>query len=474
GDQRKDLPGASNRGYFNARGKKTAAAIRQEITHEVEQLLRLVFSGCRKTGRVDLEALETAVRSAMHRAGAAALSELLHFPVPAADQRSIPCGCGHQAVYQELRTKPVLTAVGEATVSRPYYLCPHCHQGQFPADVELDIQHTEFSPGVRRMQAVVGQEAPFDQGRQQMKLLADLEVTTKAVERTAEAIGEDVARGDQQEVQRALQLDLPMVMGAPVPILYVQMDGTGVPVVKKETEGRKGKVDGQPAHTREAKLGCVFTQTAWDEEGFAIRDPDSTTYVGAIETAEEFGKRLYVEAWKRGWSRAEKKVVIGDGAEWIWNLANEHFPSAVQIVDLYHARQHLWELARQLYPQDPANQRAWIKIHQKRLLDKGKIEKLVAALRALHSANPELAEKIRIEADYFETNTERMRYPKFRRQHLFVGSGVIEAGCKTVIGSRLKRSGMFWTVRGANAILALRCCHLNGRFEDYWEARRAA
>ena len=111
---------------------------------------------------------------------------------------------------------------------------------------------------------------------------------------------------------------------------------------------------------------------------------------------------------------------------------------------------------------------------KKRLLDKGKIEKLVAAIRSIHSTNPELAEKRRTEADYFETNTERMRYPKFRRQHLFVGSGVIEAGCKTVIGSRLKQSGMFWTVRGANAILALRCCHLNGRFEDYWEAHRAA
>jgi hypothetical protein len=115
-----------------------------------------------------------------------------------------------------------------------------------------------------------------------------------------------------------------------------------------------------------------------------------------------------------------------------------------------------------------------MKIHQKRLLDRGKIEKLVAALRSMASANPEVAEKIRIEADYFERNAERMRYPKFRRQHLFVGSGVIEAGCKTVIASRLKRSGMFWTVRGANAILALRCCHLNGEFEDYWEERRAA
>jgi hypothetical protein len=435
----------------------------------------VVFQSRRKTGRVDLEALETLLRSAMHRAGAAALSELLQFPAPtAAQQRTIACGCGRQAHYRELRTKPVLTAVGTVNVARPYYLCPHCHRGQFPVDAELDIENTESSPGVRRMQALVGQDAPFDHGREQMQVLAGLEVTTKAVERTAEAIGADIARRQQQEMQRAVQLDLPMAIGEPVPILYVQMDGTGVPVVKKETAGRKGKVHGQPPHTREAKLGCVFTQTSWDEEGFAIRDPDSTTYTGAIETAEEFGKRLYVEAWKRGWSRAQKKVVIGDGAEWIWNLAEQHFPGAVHIVDLYHARQHLWELVRKLHPHDEARQKAWIRVHQKRLLDKGKIEELVAAIRTLHSTNPEVAEKIRSEADYFETNTERMRYPKFRRQHLFVGSGVIEAGCKTVIGSRLKQSGMFWTVHGANAILALRCCHLNGRFEDYWEARRAA
>ena len=434
----------------------------------------MVFQGRHKTGHLDLEAIETAVRWAMHRAGAAALSELLQFPAPAAEQRSIPCGCGHQAHYRELRAKPVHTVVGTVNVSRPYYLCPHCHTGQFPADVELDVENTEFSPGVRRMQALVGQEAPFDHGREQMKVLAGLEVTTKAVERMAEAIGSDIALDEQQEIQRAVQLDLPIVIGEPVPILYVQMDGTGVPVVKKETEGRKGKADGQPAHTREAKLGCVFTQTGWDEEGYPIRDPDSTTYTGAIETADEFGKRLYLEAWKRGWSRAQKKVVIGDGAEWIWNLAEQHFPGAVHIVDLYHARQHLWELARRLQPNDELGQKAWMKAHQKRLLDKGKIEKLVAALRSIQSANPEVVEKIRTEADYFDRNAERMRYPNFRRQHLFVGSGVIEAGCKTVIGSRLKRSGMFWTVRGANAILALRCCHLNSRFENYWEARRVA
>jgi hypothetical protein len=434
--------------------------------------LRVIFKGRRRTGRLDLEAIEMAVRSAMHQAGAAALSELLQFPAPAAGQRTVACPCGHQAQYRELRSKPILTAVGRVEVSRPYYLCGHCHTGQFPADVELDIENTEFSPGVRRMHAVVGQEAPFDHGRQQMKLLADLEVTTKAVERTAEAIGGDIAQGEQREIQRAMQLDLPVVVGESVPILYVQMDGTGVPVVKKETVGRQGKTDGQPAHTREAKLGCVFTQTTWDEKGYPIRDLDSTTYTGAIETAEAFGRRIYLEAWKRGWSRAEKKVVMGDGAEWIWNLAEQHFPGAVQIVDLFHAREHLWELARKLHPNDEAHQKRWMMVQQHRL-DKGKIEKLVLSLRSIDIANPDVAEKIRTEADYFEKNAERMRYPEFRRQHLFVGSGVIEAACRTVIGSRCKQSGMFWTVRGANAILALRCCHFNGRFEDYWEARRA-
>jgi hypothetical protein len=435
--------------------------------------LRVVFQDRRKTGRFDLEAMETAVRSALHRAGAAALSQLLQFPAPSDEQRAVACSCGQQAHYHQLRTKSVLTAVGQVGISRPYYLCPDCHAGQFPADVELDIMDTEFSPGVRRMQALVGQDAPFDHGREQMEVLAGLEMTTKSVERTAEAIGVDIAQREQGEMQKALQWDLPVVGGEPIPILYVQMDGTGIPVVKKETVGRQGKSEGQPAHTREVKLGCVFTQTTWDKEGYPIRDADSTTYTGAIETAEEFGKRIYLEAWKRGWSRAQKKVVIGDGAEWIWNLAAEHFPGTIQIVDLYHARQHLWDFARRLYPNDERKQKAWMKAHQERLLDRGKIERLVRALRALKSGNLEVAEKIRTEADYFERNRERMRYPTFRNQHLFVGSGVIEAGCKTVVAARLKCSGMFWTVRGANAILALRCCRLNARFEDYWECRPA-
>ena len=153
------------------------------------------------------------------------------------------------------------------------------------------------------------------------------------------------------------------------------MDGTGVPVVKKETLGRQGKTDGQPAPTREAKLGCGFTPTTWDQEGLALRDPDSTTYTGALETAQELGKRIDREALQRGWSRAQKKVVIGDGAEWIWNLVAEPFPGALQMVDLYHARQHLWAVARRLYPQQEVQQKAWMKLRQKRPLDQGKNRK---------------------------------------------------------------------------------------------------
>ncbi len=221
----------------------------------------MIFQARRKTGGLDLEATETALRSALHRAGAVALSRLLQFPAPSPEQGSVACPCGQPAPYHQLRTKSVLSVLGSVQVTRPYYWCPSCQAGQCPADVELDIENTEFSPGVRRMQALVGQEAPFDHGREQMQVLAGLEVTAKSVERTAEALGADIAQREQGEIPNALPSPLPVLAAESLPILYVQMDGTGVPVVKKETLGRQGKVAGQPAHTREVKLGCVFTQT---------------------------------------------------------------------------------------------------------------------------------------------------------------------------------------------------------------------
>jgi hypothetical protein len=433
--------------------------------------LKVVFAGLRRSGRLDLEAIETATRAAMHRAGAGVLNHLLQesAPVPA----RVACECGQSARYREKRSRNLLTVVGPVRFERAYYCCDCCHRGQSPRDRELDVLETDYSPGVRRMMAVVGSDASFDQGREQMELLAGLEVTRKAVERHAEAIGNDIASREQAEIQRAVQLDLPHVAGAEIPVLYIEMDGTGVPVTASEAEGRKGKNGDQPAHTREVKLGCVFTQTTTDQEGRPRRDDTSTTYAGAIETAEEFGRRMYRQAWQRGWSRAAKKVIIADGAIWIWNIADREFPGAIQIVDLYHAREHLWVLAGKLLSTDQRQRKRWVTGLQKKL-DAGKVNSVVRQLRSFPASSIDAAELLRIEADYFERNAERMRYPDFRRQNLFVGSGVIEAACKTVIAQRLKQSGMFWTLRGANAIIALRCCRFNREFEDYWSSRRPA
>ena len=411
------------------------------------------------------------VRESTHRIGAHTLSHLLSEPAP--EQHTIPCGCGGSAQYKELRSKPVLTVVGPVEFQRPYYVCLQCHHAPNPTDAALGVERKEFSPGVRRMMAVVGSDSVFDQGREQLELLAGLQVSTKSVERQAEQVGAEIMRLQQLEIQRSAQLKLPIPIGPPISTLYLEIDGTGIPVAKKETAGRSGKVDGQPAHTREVKLGCLFTSTGVDEDNRPVRDPDSTTYTGAIETAAEFARRIYCEAFQRGWSRAQRKVILGDGAVWIWHLAAEQFPGAILIVDFYHACEHLHQLGRLLFPGDITARKVWTDSAVD-LLDKGEIESLVTVLRSLASERPGLAEKLETEAEFFARNADKMRYPQFRAQGLFVGSGVIEAGCKTVIGSRLKQSGMFWTVEGANRIIALRCCRLSGKFEDFWEAQAAA
>ena len=163
-------------------------------------LLRLMIEEQRKTGRLDLEAVEMATRAAMHRAGAFALSQLLQGDPPGPDEREVPCPCGHKARYREMRARRVQTALGEVELLRAWYLCPDCHNGQCPADATLDIEKTDLSPGVRRMLALVGSEAPFDHGRRQIELLAGLDVTAKAVERTAEATGADIAAGEKREI----------------------------------------------------------------------------------------------------------------------------------------------------------------------------------------------------------------------------------------------------------------------------------
>jgi len=236
--------------------------------------------------------------------------------------------------------------------------------------------------------------------------------------------------------------------------------------------GRRGKQADGSAKTREAKLGCVFTPTAVDEKGRPVRDPESTSFVGAIETAEVFGERIYAEAVRRGLVQAEKVVVLGDGARWIRGLAELHFPQAIFIIDLYHAKEHVADPCKLLWPGEDQE----INRHRIRWwtdLEEGKVEKIVREARQQVPARKEIAEKVEAGVHYLEENRERMRYAEYREQGLFVGSGVVEAGCKTVIGKRLKPSGMEWSLQGANDIISLRCMYLSGRVEEYWESRCA-
>ena len=223
----------------------------QEITRELETLLPRIFAERRKAGELDVEAVELAFRTALHSAGAAGLTELLRQPGPV--PTSVPCACGGKARYKDMRPKPVLTVLGPAKMLRAYYWCSRCRQGQFPADIARDIEDTEFSPGVRRMLALVGSEcSSFDHGRQQMELLADLEVTAKAVERVTEAIGADIARRLQETIQQAMQLKLPVAVGQPIQKMYVQMDGTGLPMVAKDDQ-----CDQRQVARDDAELGAI-------------------------------------------------------------------------------------------------------------------------------------------------------------------------------------------------------------------------
>ena len=257
-----------------------------------------------------------------------------------------------------------------------------------------------------------------------------------------------------------------------IPILYIEADGTGVPLVADELKGRRGKQPDGSAKTREVKLGAVFTQTKTDEEGQPMRDYQSTTYVGSFQTAGDFGSTLRDEARRRGIDRAQKVVYIADGAAWVWELARVNFPLAVCILDFYHMMLYLFDLARLLYGTDPAAAKR--KVTQwKEQMESDQVDAVIAAM---HERVKELGplpvgtlESIQKQIAYLENNRERMKYGTFRQKGYFYGSGVVEAGCRAVIGRRMKQSGMFWTLKGAENVLALRCALMGNRWDECWE-----
>lgn len=361
------------------------------------------------------------------------------------------------------RSKTVRTILGPIRIERCYWVCPICDATRLPADELLGVVDTGFSPGARRMMARAGSKESFAESAEDLRIFANLKVDAKDVERIAEQTGRAVEEWMAQQGSLAKMMP-PCVEESDT--FYVSFDGTGVPMRACELQGIRSKKDKDRAKTREVKLGCVFTQTALDEEGRPIRDVASTTYVGAIENSNDFGHRIAAEAFRRGVAGARRVVVLTDGAAYNKTIAREHFPNAIHILDIFHAREHLIDFMRNVCHL-PLN--STFSCECQDLLNAGKIPTLVNRMDChLPRSGPRRAEG-KIQIAYFRKNAQNMRYEKFRSQGMFIGSGVIEAGCKTVIAKRLKQSGMFWSVRGANSIIALRCCIESRRFEQFWE-----
>jgi hypothetical protein len=302
-----------------------------------------------RSGKVDLEAWESALRVAVLACGAKVLTEILAELGTGQREETVLCRCGQRMESQGVRGKELLTILGPVAYERSMFKCPACRATRYPGDEALDVVKTTRSPGLRRMMARAGSQSTFKDGRDDLRIYAGLEVSAKDVERVAEGIGQQMESWSEQERQEILSREEHPEPEKDIPVMYVSYDGTGVPMTRPELAGVKGKQPDGTAKTREAKLGCVFIQTSVDEEGYPIRDPDTTSFVGAIETAETFGWRIYGEARRRGLARVRKVVVLGDGAEWVKNLAEMHFPQAISIIDLYHAREHVSQLCRILY-----------------------------------------------------------------------------------------------------------------------------
>jgi len=410
-----------------------------------------------------MQKLEEGFRDAAMRAGSAAFCAFLsgiEEPIPDCPD------CGSEMRRIDHRTKYIVSLMGPGVLSRGYYGCDHCGRHFIPRDAEMDMFGTSFTPHVRRSVSLLAGSESFEWSSNTLEEITSISVSSKECQRIAEEAGENIEKVFTAIKDKVLEPVKHGCDGIPnlqvekdIPIAYMAYDGTGVPMMPSELAGRPGKQEDGGSKTREAKLGCIFTQTSVDKEGNPIRDPNSTRYFGAIETAEEFGERLYANAEQYGLLKRSKEIVIiGDGAKWIWNQAKLHFPKAILIVDLYHAKEHIHGLVKKLRREKAAQQALldeWIP-----LLENGQALELSNKMKNYPAENEEQVECLRKEAGYFFENAGKMKYPEFKEKGFFIGSGVIEAGCKTIVGKRLKQSGMFWSLYGANAIISLRCNEL--------------
>ena len=406
--------------------------------------------------------------------------------------------CGHQQKLVGYRSKKLLTLFGEVEWKRAYYQCQveedteqekaaKCSHGRAPADETWGVQGPRTTPGVQKYISYLCAMLTLEEAAETFRRLLPLRMSARQALNLMKPVGQALAEREDEVVkalfEEALQSKTQeehtsQKSRKDIERLYIELDGIlarmrrgSVPMEEDERK-RKGDV------YRELKVGAVFLAERGRERSELAPEvwvdmpkEGSLRYVARRTAKGGFGQLLYALAQQSGLSRAKQIVVLGDGAPWIWKLVAEHFPGAVQIVDLYHAQQHVWEVAHAVF--GPSSQDACIWAKQAgTLLVHGQIEELVAALGQLPTIAPAPDESRSVPekaVDYFTTNAERMRYPAFRAQGMHVGSGIAEAACKTVVGTRAKRAGMRWTPDGLDAVLPLRTAKLNHTYDEFWE-----
>ena len=423
---------------------------------ETQAFLSLARKRLATEGWTSSDWVETGLREALLKDGRRLLEHLLNDPtLPIPDDASQPGEKGTAAVPRDLET-----LFGKLTLRRNYYYAAAAGTGRYPLDTALKLVGP-YTPALARLMSRAGAQTGFESGSQDLRVYGGIQIQGRQIHRLMQIIGPSV-----QQTCAQFPDDQP---DAPIPVLYAAVDGTGAPMVPAALAGRAGKQPEGTAKTREVKLGCVFTQHTTDPEGHPVRDAASTTYLCGLETAGDFGTRLRREAFRRGLCQSRRVVLLGDGAPWVWELGRVNFPNAIAILDYYHAREHLTLLVEALVGKGtPAS--AQLQERWESWLWEGHIQRLLkAAERRGRYCPPPIPQAVATQLGYFQKNQARMRYGEFRRQGLFIGSGVVEAGCKTVVGQRAKQSGMCWTEAGLLAVLHTRCALLGGQFDAFWD-----
>ena len=431
--------------------------VREAAVNEAERLFVRAAADL-KASPAQLGAIEKDVRNGVLSIGAAILAGAMHlWGTGYAGSRKV-CACGETQKYMNDRNRRVVSLLGAFRFKRAYYWCPACGASDAPMDHFFQIAHTDFSPAVREAVSLVGAEVAFGRGRSLMGDLTGIWVSKRKHREISEATGARLAPPDATVSDHAgppcgsptpsIPLRMPAVEGA-VEDLYLSADGTMAPTLDA---------------WREVKIGALFHARP-GSDGKPVRG--ITRYFGDLIDAETFGWRWYADAVAMGLEQARRVIVIGDGAAWIWNLADIHFPGAIQIVDWYHAIERLWTVANACFGEGESEACAWVETCKK-LLRASRVESVIEKLLALRARSKKTRKMLQDAAGYFRKNADRMRYRRYRRQGLFIGSGVVEAGCKHIVGQRLKQSGMRWTLEGLRAILFLRLAVLNRQ----WPARQ--